>query len=1423
MQDLRAELARRRAQLSDHHRTLLEQRLNAPADPTAQGLAIPVRAANIPIPLSFAQQRIWFFDQFNPGNPAHHIAAALRLSGRFDLPAINQALTALQMRHAVLRTCFPAADGVPLQVIAAAAPYQAQIHDLSDLPLSEREARMLQLVQVRSQLPFDLDNGPVWRAEVIRLMPTEHVVLLVLHHIVCDGWSWGVLVHDLSTLYNSGVQNVPAALPPLVIEYADYAVWQRSQAAVGQLKAQLDYWHRQLQTLPPPLILPADYALSAPARRDKCWLTLTLPGELRGELEQLSRTLGCTPYMALLAAFKLLLYRYTHQTDVVVGTLIANRTRPEVEPLIGICINLLILRTDLAGQPPLRELVQRVRAVAEAAYANQDVPIEQLIDVLQPARDLHRPPLCNVLFVFQNTAMPAAQLAGLDVSVVPAPKWSTEFDLALEVTDTSAGCVLAVEYCAAEYREATIVRLLEHYQLILAALVANPEQRLDDVALVSAAEWNQICAWNATQSPLPPFDHWAAWFAAQVAHSPHAIAVSSADTSLTYAALNQAANRLAHQLQAAGVGPDCVVGLLAERGIPLLTGIIAVLKAGGAYLPLDPLHPPQRLQQIIVQSQTRLILADQVCESQLGAACALLAAECRPRVSSLTKLLADPDWPSADPTALAAPTNLAYVIYTSGSTGVPKGAMVEHQGMLNHLAAKIHDLDLRSTDRIVQNASQTFDISVWQFLCLLVVGGEVHLVSNEVAQDPHALLACVVAQRITILQVVPSLLRVLLDSMSAPLPLPDLHWIVPTGEALASDLALRWLAFYPAIPLMNAYGSTECSDDQCHHPIRGLADLDHEAATAIGRPLANTQTYILDAQLQPVPVGVAGELYIGGVGVGRGYLYDPQRTSERFVPDGFGATPGSRLYRSGDVARYRADGVINFLGRSDHQVKVRGFRIELGEIEVALRQHPEVRDAVVMAHLNSNGERYLTAYVALAVTGTATAETLRNFLSQRLAAYMVPAIVLLLPALPLSPNGKVDRRALPVPTLERSQERLYTAPRTPLETQLAAIWAQTLGVAQVGIHDDFFALGGSSLLAIQLLARVQQATDQRLSVASLFAGATIADQVALFHGRRSEQPAYLVPIRLQGSRPPLFLIHPVGGHVLCYHQLTAGLDSDQPVYGLQSPGVEGAPLADTGWTIADLAQWYEAEIRQVQPQGPYFLAGWSLGGVVAYELACRLQEQGEIIGALTLIDVAASHPPAKTASRAMDAARFALDLLATGTPQNGAAGASDTATAALVVQFTRELGLSSSADIIGLIDKDSASVVAMVSRFADRLGLDNTDPSQPIEAQIAAAWSQLQALPFDNATNGLAHIRQLFMIYERNMQALYQFQPRRYSGPLTLIVSSERAELASEPTLGWQAAAAQPIRQYILPGNHYTLLTLPVVSQVTALLNPVGE
>jgi len=1080
--------------------------------------------STIELPLSFAQERLWFLEQLQPGTATYNIPAAVRLTGRLDAAALNRSLAAVVARHEALRTRFPAAMGdQPVQVIDPPPSWVLPVVDLTALPETAREEAARSLTLEEALRPFDLVTGPPLRALLVRTAAEEHLALLALHHIVSDGWSMGLLVREMTALYRAGGVVESAELPELPVQYADFALWQRQWLQGDVLAELLGFWRRRLAGAPPLLALPLDRPRPPVQAFHGDRRHLALGPEILAALESLGRRCGSTLFMTLLAAFAALLARWTGQTDVVVGVPSANRNRGEIENLIGFFVNSLVVRTDLAGDPGFLELVGRVRETALAAFAHQDLPFEKLVSELRPDRDLSHTPLFQVLFQLLDLPPAPLDLSGLTLDVPHEVESRTaKFDLVLGFERSGlerSGLFAEWRYNTELFDGTTVQRMADAFVELLAGILADPEQPLTAVPLLGRAARHQVLIeWNDLEAELDdPQLIFPDLFARQAEWTPDAIAVSCEGRTMTYGELVAVTQRAARRLAARGVGPETVVALLAERGPDFLSALISILTAGGVYLPLDPSHPRQRLAGVLEQSTARWVIAGPGIAVPVGSWEIILLDD----LISLQPKVGEGLAPSREGGGKGlTTTNLAYILFTSGSTGRPKGAMLTHRGLLNHLRAKIADLEITGADSVAQNAGQTFDISIWQHLAPLLTGGRVEIVRDAVAHDPLRLLEAVERTGVSILEVVPSLLAGLLQSLT-DLPerpaLPALRWLIPTGEALPPDLARGWLAAYPAIPLLNAYGPTECSDEVSHHPIRSRPSPS-VMVTPIGRPILNTHLYVIDDAFSALPAGIAGELCVGGTGVGRGYLHDPARTAEVFVPDPFArlrGEPGARLYRTGDLARHLANGTLEYLGRRDHQVKIRGVRIETGEIAAVLAEHPHVQRAAVLARPQPGGGVALAAYLVPHLEKVIDPADLRSFLHHRLPEVMVPSAFVELAELPLTANGKLDRRALPDPFLAgRNEAPAPTAPRTPLEALLAELWAEALGPAPFGVEDNFFELGGDSIKGAVLIHRLQRRLGQSLYVAALFDAPTVATFAAYLekHYPAAAQPKIEPPV-----------------------------------------------------------------------------------------------------------------------------------------------------------------------------------------------------------------------------------------------------------------------------------------------------------------------
>ena len=1105
--------------------------------------AVPPRASRSrregeEVPLSYGQRALWFLQRLQPEGSAYNIAAAVRVRSELDLDALRRAWEILAERHEALRANFPESEDGPLQRILPGGGPHVFVEAAEEWSEERLHGRLLE----EAGRPFDLQLDSLLRLGVFPLAGGDHAVILVVHHIVADLWSLALLVRELGTVYSALRQGREPRLEPLPVSYPE-AVEQQLGRLEGEAGERLwAYWSERLEGELPVADLPTDRQRPLVQSFRGGARSLRIDDlALLGRLRDLGRNHRTTLFATLLAAFQALLHRYSGQTDLIVGSPTAGRETPGLAGVVGYFVNPLPLRTDLSGDPPFSGLLGRVRETVLGAFRHQDLPFPLMVERLQPRRDSGRSPIFQSMFVLQRVHLPELRdvaafalgqvgvkvsLGGLELESMTLESRASQFDLELMAAETERGLALTLIYDADLFDATTAQRVLRHLETLARSAAERPDLRIGELPLLTAGEQTQLLLhWNDTAMELPA-GGFPELFEEQAARTPEAVAAEEGDLLLTFAELNARANRLARTLLAriAGVGgPENRVAVWADRSLDFLTAVVGILKSGCAYLPLDPRQPAPRLVQMLERSGCRLVLAS---EARLDAC--RRALEGRPDLSVLPLRGSLENGSGEDLRISLSPDRLAYVLFTSGSTGLPKGAMIEHRGMLNHLLAKVWDLGLRPEDRVAQTAAPTFDISVWQFLAALLAGGRVRIVPDEVVAEPTRLLREVEERRVTVLEVVPSLMRALLDEVASADPgsrpgLSSLRWLIPTGEALPPDLCQSWFASYPGIPLVNAYGPTECSDDVTHHLLAGPLP-EGAPRTPVGRPIANLRLYAVDRGLSLLPVGVPGELCVAGIGVGRGYVGDPGRTAEVFVPDPFSARPGARLYRTGDLGFWRPDGVLEVLGRSDDQVKIRGFRVEPGEVEAALALHPDVREAVVLARRDRRGEARLAAYWTARPDATASPADLREYLRQHLPEAMVPAAFVLLEALPLTPNGKVDRRALPAPDWGKEGAAAALAPRDEIEALVAGAFAEVLGIERIGMDESFFEAGGHSLLATQAVSRLRRTLGIDLPLRSLFEEPTVSGMAARVRVLRGDGPgAVPSPPRRwsRGSAAPL--------------------------------------------------------------------------------------------------------------------------------------------------------------------------------------------------------------------------------------------------------------------------------------------------------------
>ena len=1140
----------------------LAERIEATRRGHAQRDAAPIEPAprDGPLPLSFSQEALWFLDQLAPGQPTFNVTAALRIAGPLEQGALEQSLNELVRRHESLRTTFGATAGTPHQVIAPELRLVMENVDLTSTGTGNREAEAKRRAIDESRRPFELVRGPLARVTLLRLGERDHAVLLTMHHLITDGWSFGVAAGELTALYEAVRQGHPSSLPNLPTQYADFAHWQREQFHSGAWTTQIETWRRRLAGVPA-LELPTDRPRPPIRSARGAQHRVVLSPELSDAVRALGRREGVTPFMTLLATFQLLLGRWSGQDDFAVGSPVANRTRPETERLIGYFVNMLAFRADLSGNPTVREFLSRVRDVAIEAFENQEIPLEILIPALGPQRDASRSPLFQVMFILQNNPLPADGPHDLALSPLDLDHGTgtSKFDLALGFEDTRSGFAGSVEYNTDLFEPSTIERLSHHYVRLLEILIADPERRLSELSLLSQSERQQVAAWSHAPSSNP---HWLdgqhrlqppgihGRFEAQVRSTPNGLAVIADSERLTYAELNERANRVAHHLRARGAGPEVRVGLILDGPLNRIVAVLAVLKAGGAYVPLDPSLPVARLEGMLDAARVSIVILDRGALGQAPRTLATLI-DLDAEMSSIAGQSAE------DPSVSVDGDNLAYVVFTSGTTGRPKGVMVSHRGLLAVAAAWEESYDLRRAPlRHLQAAGFAFDVFTGDWVRALTTGGTLVTCPRDVALDPRALAKLIDRERIECLELIPGVAEPLAAHLEQTgRGLAGLRLLAIGSDTLRGGLYSRLRRLVgTAGRVVNSYGLTEATIDSAYFegPLEGSLE---DGPVPIGRPLAGTRTYVLDERGEPVPVGLVGELYIGGPGVARGYVDNAGRTAERFVPDPYGE-PGLRMYATGDRARWRDGGVLELLGRHDGQVKVRGFRVELAEVEAEIASCPGVREAAVIAQDDGTGGQRLIACTVAELGQNLRIDTIRRLLRDRLPRPMIPSRFEVVAALPRTPSGKVDRRTLlkSLPDDVTVAEGLVH-PRDQVEKQLAEIWEELLQIRPIGVTDDFFDSGGHSLLAVRLAARIEERFGRSLALSDLLKGSTIEVLAArLREPVDARRASSLVDLGASGPGRPLVLVHPIGGGVLCYNTLARCFDGARDVLGLQAAG-----------------------------------------------------------------------------------------------------------------------------------------------------------------------------------------------------------------------------------------------------------------------------
>jgi aspartate racemase len=1351
-------LLARRADLSDAKRALLDKLLENAATPAAPA-AIPRRPLGARVPLSFSQESLWFFHQLDPQSPLYNLPLALRLAGALDAGALRRALNAVVQRHDIFRTRYDVVDEMPTQRLEAPVDVPWLEEDLRARGADDREGAGRALIDRECRRPFDLTRDALLRVLLIRTGETEHILVLTTHHIAADGWSWAIFLRELTKLYTAALADPVLADHELPLRYGDFALWQRDHLAGPSFTRELAYWKKQLAGAPPLLELPSDRPRPAMQTFQGGWEKRTLSARLTDELRAFSRREGATLFMTLLAAFKVLLHRLSGQTDVVVGTVVAGRTHVQLEEVIGCFVNTLPLRSDLAGDPTFHDFLAQVRATSLEAFSNQELPFEKLVEGLRPVRSPAHPPLVQVMFSLQDDRAAPATLSGLTITRLDTTTDTAKFDLSLMISESAETLTLILEFNRDLFDAATAQRWLIHFETLLAGFAINPARRLSEPALLTPAERTQLLqVWNDTTTDYPRDATIAELFEQQAGLQGEAIAVEFGDERVTYRELNHRADQLAVRLRAIGVGPDVPVAVCLERSTALIVTLLGILKAGGAYAALDPEYPTERLAFMLADLQAPVVLTQRSLHAKVPASAAQVICVDEPAI----------EIGGESGTCTSTAENLAYISFTSGSTGEPKGVCITQRGVVR-LVRGAGYTTFSPADVFLQLAPVGFDASTFEIWGALLNGARL-VVFPAGTFSLAELGAFIVERRVTTLWLTAGLFHALVEhSLDS---LRHVRQLLAGGDTLSPAHVQKVLLALPQCRLINGYGPTENTTFTCCHRItRG------DGAIPIGRPIANTDVYILDAAQQPVPIGVPGELWVGGDGLARGYLNRPELTAEKFVVHPF--KPGRRLYRTGDRARYRADGTIEFLGREDRQVKIRGFRVELEEIERQLGREPSVRACVVSAPRDSLGERRLVAHVVSAATPP-SAEPLRTFLQQLLPAHMVPAAFVFLPALPLTPNGKVDHRALSVPEtapLDGAATRI--APRDLWEEKLMKLWESVLGVSPIGVTDRFFDLGGHSLLAIRLIAQIEKSFGRRLPVAAVFQAQSIEQLAALLRENRTPVPGQsLLAIQPKGRRAPLYFVHGVGGGMLWgYINLSRRLGPEQPVYVFRSNWATGEIRFQT---IEEIAARYVGELRRFQPEGPYSIGGYCFGGNVAFEMARLLEEQGQPVALLALMNCS---PPNSEYYRFRWTPRGLFRF---------------------AVNWVRWVG-----DFLGWEKKLRDQFVRW------KLG--------QIKRRVTGGWRRPLKTDSGAAPGDIVNLTGLpdeqRTLYEMHLRALVRYRARPYGGAVTLFRTRGHPLISSfDPHYGWGEFVRGAITLHNVPGGHDSLLQEPHVQAVGSIL-----
>lgn len=1340
------------AGLSEQRRRLLELRLERARRMRDR---IPPRRQHGPAPASFAQERLWVIEQIGPGRATYNVPFGMRLTGDLDVVALRQALEEIVARHDVLRTRLQVVDEQLVQVVEPVVPVPFEVLDLRGQPPARREERAREAAGRAARAPFDLGTGPCVRATLVCVEERSYVFVLAVHHVVSDAWSTGILLRELGVLYAAFRSGAPSPLPPRELQYADFAAWQRDRLQGDVVAREVEHWRMRLGGEPPVVELPADRPRPPRITNAGATLRRPLPSELMSAVRAFAGSRGLTPFMTLLAAFHALVHRLTGLERVVVGSPIANRNRRELEDLVGFFVNLLVLDADCRGDPTFDALAQQVRETTLDAYARQDVPFEKIVEGLEIPRDPSRTPLVQVVFSLEEGTTFPLELPGVAVEFAPVETRTSRFDLTVVAFERAEEAGLWAEYSSDLFDESTVERFLRCYETLLRDALAHPERPLSTLAVVPEDELRVLLdEWNETEAPWPPATvH--GLFERQARATPYAVAATFEGRDLTYGELDSRASALADRARLLGAGPEACVGVLVERSLDQIVAVVGTLKTGAAYVPLDPRHPRERRNDLLRDTGAQIV----VCQRDLIPL--LEGSGVRPLpVDELED--PSPTKPAPGPAAPCAPDNLAYVLYTSGSTGRPKGVLITHESATDYLRSAIELFEVRPEDRVLQFAPLTFDVSVFEIFTALLAGATLCLGRRETLLDPAGLTRLMREERVTIADLPPAVLA-LLEAAA----FPDLRALYVGGEPFSGDLVNSWTV--SGRRFVNGYGPTEATVsvtvEDCVPPLDG--------PPSIGRPMNNHRVYVLDERLEPVTVGVPGQLFVGGTGLGRGFLGQPGLTAASFVPDPFG-TPGGRLYPTGDLVRYRPSGKLDFLGRRDNEVKISGVRIDVGEVEAALETHASVRQVAVEPWTGPEGRRRLVAYVALHPHRPATDCALREHLTHRLPAVMVPSSFVYVDSLPLTSSGKVDRRRLPQPSNDRpGLESTYAPPRSDIEQVLSEkIFGGVLGVGDVGVNDNFFDLGGNSFEAAQVVARVRESFDVELPLVALFERPTVAQLASLLadgagqptdaSSGPAERTSSLVSLAANGSGTPVCLVHPSGGSVFCYSELAASLSPTLPLLAFQAPALDIDEASAE--TVEELADRYLADLREAHGGSPVVLGGWSMGAAVAWEMAQRRRREGGDVPSVVLIDPDVPVTADRDLSNARLARAFGADLAR--------------------IHGRESLDLGGDFDDLG--DDEQ------LERLGDRLLAEGLVPPELPRGTL------------------LGRLR----VFRSNIRALAAYRPQPYAGRVVFVHASESPATFER----WQPLCEGGFVLERVAADHYTVLRRPAAQRVAEVL-----